>query len=162
MKNLTLIMVLLLLAGCSSAPTRPVGSFERWYVQKIDMSKGEIYGNALEWIADNFRSAKAVIELQDKERGVIVGNGSTGYDFRSPFGVIRERARFKMKIEAKEGKYRLSFMKVELWDRGNKIWFPIEKAARPDLLEPGVAAEFDKIGAEVKAYLESSDARKEF
>lgn len=41
--------------------------------------KAQIYDAAKVWIAENFRSAKAVMEYDNKEEGTLIGNGLIPY-----------------------------------------------------------------------------------
>ncbi|MBN1404781.1 MAG: DUF4468 domain-containing protein [Opitutales bacterium] len=46
------------------------------YVIELDgMTRNEIFDGVELWIAENFTSSKAVIDLKNKEQGVIIGNG---------------------------------------------------------------------------------------
>jgi hypothetical protein len=69
---MSFIIYLISVIGCATAP------IEDRQVQNViefpGINKSQIYTRSLEWIATSFRSAKSVIELQDKESGKIIGN----------------------------------------------------------------------------------------
>jgi len=84
-------------------------------VVKVDSIKSnELYVRAHEWFANTFKSAKAVIQLDDKEAGKIIGKGDieadiinhqTGLMKYSVGGLIY----FTVEIQTKDGKYKYSF-----------------------------------------------------
>ncbi len=66
-------------------------------------TKDQLYTRAYEWMAKTYRSANAVIQMQDKESGRLVGRGSTratvrGYDA----GVVRHT----LTLYFKDGRYK--------------------------------------------------------
>ena len=44
-------------------------------IEDIDLSKDEIYTRALEYFTYNYGSGKSVIQVQDKDKGLIIGKG---------------------------------------------------------------------------------------
>lgn len=64
-----------------------------------------VYERALQWIATNFRSSKAVLEYQNKEEGKIIGNGTTNFTM----SLMDYPCYFTMQIDIKEGKYKVLF-----------------------------------------------------
>jgi hypothetical protein len=68
MKALATLALFLLLA----LPAKADEPYVREFVQDIEMSKDDLYNNSLLWMAQTFRSSKDVIDLKDRESGVIV------------------------------------------------------------------------------------------
>jgi hypothetical protein len=71
-------------------------------VVNVDSTKSnELYVRANEWFVNTFKSAKDVIQLNDKEAGKIIGKGffSTGL-----FTI-----HFTIEIQTKDGKYKYAF-----------------------------------------------------
>lgn len=66
------------------------------------LSKSEIYLRSKVWVSDYFKSGKAVIDLDDKEAGVLIGNGNSLINV----GIIESRCYYTLKISMKENKYR--------------------------------------------------------
>lgn len=116
-----LALSLLLLTPPMSAEAKqpPLTEEERTIIQVFaaeDASKEAIFQAAKMWIAENFKSAKSVIEYEDADSGTIVGNGSIAYPCTGGW-TCRVRAEswrvtFTMKVEAKNGRFRLSFTNV--------------------------------------------------
>jgi hypothetical protein len=83
-------------------------------------TKDEIFASARLWLAESFRSSKAVIELEDKAEGIIVGNGMAPYPLDGCEGMYCSilktwGIRFKVKIEVKDARYRMTFTDLELY-----------------------------------------------
>ena len=83
--------------------------FEVSLIDSCSGSKNELYVKANEWIAKTFGSAKAVIEMQDKEAGKIIGKGNlTCSSTRNRMAVTVENdyVSYTIQIDVKENKYR--------------------------------------------------------
>jgi len=102
----------LLLISCATLPPIPEEQANYSKTYETTLSKAEVYNKSLEWIAKTFRSAKAVIEFQDKDQGKIIGNGSVD----CPIGPVQTLVSigFTLTIEAKEGKYRMVFENIRM------------------------------------------------
>lgn len=113
------LFCLLLLAGCSSM--QPMTAEEKTFSGVFEapgFSKGQIYDSVNIWIAQNFTSADAVLEYQNRDEGVIIGNGITEYAcagvscaFKTTWGLA-----FTMRADVKEGKFKLTFSNLALED----------------------------------------------
>jgi hypothetical protein len=76
-------------------------------VQVPGATKAELYSRAREWFADNFNSSKAVLEMDDREAGKLIGNATAEFDFAGSIGKPLPTAMWrKIKVELKDGKYR--------------------------------------------------------
>lgn len=125
MRTIHALAVSILLLGASGLaeakrPT-PVADGERTVVQVFDAAghtRDEIFSASKMWIAENFRSAKAVVEYEDRGEGTIVGNGVIAYPCTGGFACrIRADAwsvGFTMKVESKDDRFRLTFTNVVL------------------------------------------------
>ena len=108
------------LTGCVSAPAdKPVNPADTEFAQVYDapgMSKGQIYEGTLKWIAENFKSAKSVIEYQNANDGVLIGNGMLNYPCNSfdCIGKAAWKVKFIMKVETKDGKFKTDFKNLLL------------------------------------------------
>jgi hypothetical protein len=65
--------------------------------------KSELYSRAREWYTTNFGSAKAVLEMDDREDGKLIGKGFAKFGFGKPIDWAMWRT---VKIEVKDEKYR--------------------------------------------------------
>jgi len=81
--------------------------FEFELIDTVNASKNELYIKAAEWLANSFKSAKSVIEMQDKEAGKIVGKGTNDYISESLFNTITHHINFTFTIDVRDSKYRI-------------------------------------------------------
>lgn len=72
---------------------------------KVDSSLTQqvLYAKAREWFANSFKSAKDVIQMDDKVAGIIVGKGN--FSERKSGGIIH----FTLKVQVKDGRYKYWF-----------------------------------------------------
>lgn len=88
------------------------------------INKAQIYARAQQWIAENFRSSKQVIDLKDADAGFIVGNGAV--DIHGGVAIFKTTTTytFKIRLDIKDEKFRATFTNIMmLTDAGEK---PIE------------------------------------
>jgi len=77
------LILLIILVGCAGMQQAPASELEfQRIVEMPGFSKDKIYNATKIWIAENFGSAKAVIEHDDKEGGTLIGNGNIQYPCR--------------------------------------------------------------------------------
>ncbi len=86
-------------------------------VVKMDSSSAnQLYNSAKLWISENFKSSKAVIDLDNKEEGIIIGKGNQELFITNSLDLpVQTRCSFTFKIRVKDNKYRL-----ELFDLSYK------------------------------------------
>lgn len=113
-----LLVSVLMSVGCASASLAAephANKFSR-VVEAEGFTQQQLYGGISEWIALNFASAKAVTDHSDPERGVIIAKGNTPLTSGGLFS-SSERIHFTMKVDTKDGKFRLAFSNLERsWD----------------------------------------------
>ena len=81
-------------------------------IRPAPLAKPALYDRTVLWVAESFKSARAVIEFKDKEMGVIVGNGASAIDAGLSFFPVKEPIKFKMKIDIRDNRYRMTFSNV--------------------------------------------------
>jgi hypothetical protein len=97
-------------------------SENEWVFSRIvtveNKSKENIYIKALEVLAEIYNNSKDVIQSEDKEAGVIVGKGFMDSNIRTInwVSICRNRCWHLIKIEAKEGKYRITITVNSVWN----------------------------------------------
>ena len=142
MKRRAAIVALVVL----SAPGLAQDAFVVEVIRDFDMPRDRL--------AESSRSSKSVIDLKDKELGTIIGNGT------STLGIawgVNVPMSFKLKIEVKDNKYRLTFSQVQLnFDYGLK---PIEQSNRASV-EPKARQQFEEMAASFHAYLTANAKAK--
>ena len=93
-----------------------------WVFSKVipanKISKDEIYNKALEALSKIYKDSKDVIQNKDKDAGIIIGKGFTDSDIRTInwASICRNRCWHLIKIEVKEGRYRVTITVSSLWN----------------------------------------------
>lgn len=107
------------------------------YIRQVDgLDKPVLYDKIYQALVDAFVNAKNVLQMQDKESGIIVCKGFT--DGALSFNMMGvktgiESVKFTLKIQVREGRYKIDLYDIEtekgdLLDNGS----PIETFLRPD------------------------------
>lgn len=103
------------------------------YTEVIEVpgiSKDELYRRATVWFSKAFRSGKAVIDLQDKEAGKLIGKGYAGSTVKVPLIGKQDAGDIRMTIaiDVKDGKYRYivdNFIHEAPMATGQGKWFSV-------------------------------------
>lgn len=120
--------------------------------------KAAIYTAGRQWIAENFKSAKAVIEYESKDDGTIIGNGNINYPCASAWECLGKpdwTVPFTMRLEAKDERFRLTFSNIRLhWPakinagiRQPEFDGPVRSAKDMDKIRPKLLMFGDQINA---------------
>lgn len=109
--------VMTILSSCATgpklAPEQRVASF---VIEHPGLLKNDAYVRSSSWIAKTFRSAKAVIQVQDKDSGKTVGRGYARCDsVRQALDVNHYQVGFTLDITNKDQKSRLMFEDVAIF-----------------------------------------------
>lgn len=80
------------------------------------LGRDRIFAGTKIWIAENFRSAKAVLEYENKEDGTIIGNASIPYPCDGMSCLARGdwSVPFTIKVEMKDAKIRTTFSNIRV------------------------------------------------
>ncbi|MGI4736112.1 MAG: DUF4468 domain-containing protein [Janthinobacterium lividum] len=79
-------------------------------VEVPGVSKTELYSRAREWFAKTFSSSKAVLEMDDREAGKLVGTFNGPLKLASGVGVGLDMLLWRsIQVDMKDGKYRYTF-----------------------------------------------------
>jgi len=129
MKKIMFLVVIVLLGLCVHAQEPlpineakikkyfPVveGRVEYAEVVKLDSTYTDdlLFKNARQWLVDNFKSGKDVLQTEDKEGGYIIGQGFFSM-MTNPVSLFYSNSQiwFSMKIEVKDGRYRYTFYDI--------------------------------------------------
>jgi hypothetical protein len=78
-------------------------------------SKDFLYGKCLEWFAIAFKNSKAVLQMQDKESGIIIGKALFTTKVKGNFFVpeVKETVSYIVKIMVKSGKVKYEISNFE-------------------------------------------------
>ena len=80
--------------------------FKMQHIDTVNGSKSDLYVKANQWLAKTFNSAKAVIQIQDKEAGKIIGKGAV-ITMAGVFNNVEYVTRYTIFIDVKDNKYRI-------------------------------------------------------
>jgi len=79
--------------------------------------KADVFRAGRHWIAENFRSAKAVIEYESAADGTIIGKGFIPYPCASGWECVAKpdwTVPFTLRFEAKDQRFRLTFSDLRI------------------------------------------------
>jgi hypothetical protein len=73
-----------------------------------NVSKNELYDRAKSWFAETYKSAKDVIQMDDKEAGKLIGKGNFRYDSKVFSGSTQTTGwiSYTITLQVKDNKYR--------------------------------------------------------
>ncbi len=133
--------------GSLNIPKDDSGKYQYQGVVTVSgKSQAELYDAAKEWIALNFRSAQDVIQLDDRENGLLIAKG-----YFPIFMMLHERHIYHtIRLDTKDGRYRYTVNDFEFHTPGQ----PRLSLERANLSQKNG----DSIDAEVKTLLESIKA----
>lgn len=111
-----ILFLILLLAGCAGMqPIKPEEKTFTGIFEAPGFTKDQIYDSTNIWIAENFYSARSVIEYQNKNEGVIIGSAITDYPcdgvgcaFKADWDLA-----FTMRADIKDSKFKLTFSNLQ-------------------------------------------------
>lgn len=101
--------------GCASTAPQNEIVIER-VVSAPGFTKEKIHISSKIWIAENFQSAKAVIEIDSKSDGLLIGNAIIAYPCSglSCFGREGWEVPFTIKVESKDDRFKVTFSNIRI------------------------------------------------
>lgn len=113
----------------------------------------ELFSLSLEWIAKNFRSAKSVIEVEDRASGKIIGRGMIPVTYT----IVPVDTFFTLTIEVKDGKARITVENafMEMYASGRLVRDNLELKAQMNKFRPEVERLFDSYEQAIRAKSEA-------
>ena len=88
-------------------------------IRAASLPKDALFTQAVLWIAENIRSARSVIQFQDRDLGTIVGNGSYDMSIESGFlpffSPLNVPVSYRVRIDVRDYRYRMTFSEVRLY-----------------------------------------------
>lgn len=146
MKKLVLTTLLLLTSAATLA--KQLSDADRTFDLIVDTpgkSKDQIYLSSKVWIAESFKSSKAVLEIDSKQDGLLLGNAIIKYPCKGFSCITYEgwTSPFTLKIEMKEEKFRVTFSNIQLSLPGQPGYsapstFPITEQSDLDRIKPAL------------------------
>lgn len=86
-----------------------------------NQSKDKLYGKVKMYFAEIFKSSNDVIQLDDKENGIIIGKGITHFNVQNGKYTFKCKLNFTLKVSIKENK-----CKIEVYNIVYNDSFPAE------------------------------------
>jgi hypothetical protein len=109
MKNLVTVIIMVI----SSLLSFGQNTIDKDVIFESTKNKDLLYTNAKMFIAENFKSANDVIQLDDKENGVILVKGVVSENIVVAVQSLTYYFSFTMKIMIKDNKYRIIIENIE-------------------------------------------------
>jgi len=103
MKKSFLVLTILIIS--ISASCQEGIAFEK-VIQAEGMNKDELFIKLNEWFASNYKSANDVLQMVDKDAGVIVGKGSMNY-FHKKKSSYNGNLNYTIKTYVKDNRYKV-------------------------------------------------------
>lgn len=128
MKRLIILFSIILPAFCFAQSNIPTKDGKAFYevIDSLPGTKVDLYNKSKVWFVNTFNSAKAVIQLDDKEGGLMMGKGLTSFDAGNVMtGPIRQAINYTININVKENKYRIQVYDIYVSD-GNDLAYTTE------------------------------------
>jgi len=126
-------------------------------VQAPGKTKDELFDSSMQYLVDIFKDSKSVIQMQDKESGIIVGKGTCKAiawfdEFLLGRYAADERLAFTIKLQFKDGRYRCEIYNVscQLYATLDK---PIELYLIPEFYEKGHKSDDGIVDYSSKRYI---------
>jgi hypothetical protein len=117
-----IVFISLLISGCVSTTVVPIPESEK-QVQFINefgsQNKDTLFDGTIDWLAETFVDSKSVVEVNDRERGRIVGKGLTSFNMGNPgsgWGATF-KCRFTVVIDVKDSRVRVTYKDFTMLDR---------------------------------------------
>lgn len=108
MKNL-LFALFLMSYGMLYAQESEELSFSQVIMSKDSLSKNNLYSLLRSFVTDYYHDSKSVLQMEDKEAGIIIGKASSIFDPKSIFISAYEGwLDYSFKIQIKDGRYKIS------------------------------------------------------
>lgn len=168
-----MIASVIALTGC--AAMQPVSEADKTIEQITEapnFTKDQIFTGSKIWIAENFKSAKAVIEYENKEEGVIIGNGSTSYPCSGmeclQAGAATDwKLNFTMRIDAKDNKFRTTFSNLSIYKPSTYNQYSgFNKGGDDSYIAqgalPAIKAKLEGYSVRIKDSLQKNNAKKDW
>lgn len=125
-----LVQVAVLCHINAQAPAEPMviqekdgAVFYEEVVQVDGATQEELYNRAKIWFAETFRSAKEVIQLDNKEEGKIIGKGVSSFIVNAGTAIESDiPLYFTIDLQMKDGRYKILFSNMRTHVAAIEMW----------------------------------------
>lgn len=167
-RNSIFVLSVVTLVGCAVSQPFSGPTPER-VIQVPGIDAQTLYQSSRQWIAENFRSAKAVIQYEDKDTQTVIGNGTSQYCY--DFGALKKSqgiclaspitASYTLKVEAKDGRMRISVPNAGLVFPAGQ-YGPIREVPADANQYPIIADEVLQFGDSIANYATANRNKSDF
>lgn len=106
MRQLLVAMVVFVTVP-STIQSQESQSFEK-VIQAEGISKKNLFSSGYDWFASSFNTANEVIQMADKEAGIIIGNGSLEYGYKGlSYICYNGWVKYTVKVYFKDNRYKV-------------------------------------------------------
>jgi hypothetical protein len=96
-------------------------------VDAPNRTQDQLYTSARLWFLDSFKSSKDVIQYEERESGIIAGNGNTSLYISTMVGAVENKLFFSVRIEVKDEKFRYQISDLFIQHDLNSPKMPVER-----------------------------------
>jgi len=105
--NKIILLCFLVLASTIVSNGQEALTFSK-VIQTDSVGKTKLFTTINEWFASTYNSAKDVIQVADKEAGLIVGNGSMNYTYgKIAYRCYEGQVTYTIKVYVKDNRYKV-------------------------------------------------------
>ncbi|MGM0429758.1 MAG: DUF4468 domain-containing protein [Pseudomonadota bacterium] len=150
---------LLLLSGCAATGSNtPLVEYQEVMEFDSEIDKSTLFNRTRLWLAESFVDSKEVIELEDKEAGLLVGNG--GMEYTYPL-VPAMPGRFSLRIDIKDGKLRTTYNNFKIYHSGSQFssggWSAVREGTPNGYPEQSIKTA-KRLNADLKEFVQQAGA----
>jgi len=150
---------LIVLSGCAAPGSNtPLVEYQEVIEFDSEIDKSTLFNRTRLWLAEAFVDSKEVIELEDKEAGLLVGNGGMEYTF--PL-VPAMPGQFSLRIDIKNGKLRTTYSNFKIYHSGSQYssggWSAVREGTANGYPEQSIQAA-QRLNANLKKFVQQAEA----
>jgi hypothetical protein len=113
MKKLYLFILLVPSLSFAQKFEQVEGLFTMQFVANSDLSKAQLFDALRSWFVSTYKSSTDVLEISDKESGVLMGKGLSHINIINRLNMNdTKRMRYTIKVEIKDNRFRTTFFNV--------------------------------------------------
>ena len=167
MNRVLVLAAFFTLAGC--AGMQPMAETDKTIEKVVEVptyTKDQIYTATKIWLAETFVSSKSVIEVDDKESGIIIGNANVKYPCTEGMGCLLKgdwRLNVSLRVDMKDQKFKIAFTNMS-WSTPASNTSPaynnVPLSSKGEIEEVKIA--LDKISDELRASITKEKAKKDW
>ncbi|MDR3287458.1 MAG: DUF4468 domain-containing protein [Prevotellaceae bacterium] len=106
------VLFIALVCVCSATFAQQPISYSK-VIQTDSVGKDALFASINEWFASTYNSAKDVLQMTDKDAGIIVGNGNTKYSYGGMiYSCYEGWLKYSIKVNVKDNRYKVEITNI--------------------------------------------------